>query len=335
MAFETFDWEKLLNRISAGTCTPFIGAGACAGYLPGGAALAAALAEEHGYPLPEGKNDLSRVTQFMAVDHRDAQFPKNALAQFFQLAPLGVGSPRFRYPSSQIFLKNREGRMSALLESRRIPSFEGDPDGLHSVLALINSNLFLTTNYDDFMRAALIVRGRSAVSDFCRWNPHLFKTFESPFDSGYKPDEFHPLVYHLHGRADVPSSIVVTEDDYLDFTAFIAQDLARSKDGKGKKVMLPGYIRTAITDHLLLFVGYSVRDENLRVVLRTLWQTLSPSADQLNIAIQLQGEQQTTTEEIRRIQAYIEKHYEISLRLHIYWGDSGDFARELRRRLQL
>jgi hypothetical protein len=332
MAFEDFDWEKLLSRIAAGTCTPFIGAGACADYLPSGAALAEAFAEEHDYPFPEGGRDLSRVTQFMAVDHRDAQFPKNAMTRFFDLSPMTGAASTFRFQREQFQLKKPSGRLNGLIVDRKIPRF-AEESGIHSVLADINSTLYLTTNYDDYMRRALVARGRNALSDFCRWTPQLFNTLSSPFDNGYIPSESKPLVYHLHGHASNAKSLVVTEDDYLDYTAYIAQDLARSKEGKGKKVMLPGFIRTAMTDHLLLFVGYRVRDENLRVVLRTLWQTLSPSSDQLNLAVQLSMEPGNTSAEVERMRVYLEKHYEISLRLHVYWGDAREFARELRKRL--
>ena len=34
------DWDMLLQRIKSGSCTPFLGAGACAGTLPLGADVA-------------------------------------------------------------------------------------------------------------------------------------------------------------------------------------------------------------------------------------------------------------------------------------------------------
>ncbi len=59
MAFEQMDWQRLLSRIRAGTCTPFIGAGACGGHLPSGRQLSIALADEHSYAFSEGAGDLA------------------------------------------------------------------------------------------------------------------------------------------------------------------------------------------------------------------------------------------------------------------------------------
>ena len=200
------------------------------------------------------------------------------------------------------------------------------------MLSAVNGSIYLTTNYDDFMLMALLASRREAVKDFCRWTPTLLSD-RSALAANFQPSPEHALVYHLHGHADEPRSIVVTEDDYLDFTVQVTRDLARSKGHIGQNVMLPGYVRKAITNNLLLFVGYSVRDQNLRVVLRTLWQALTPASDRLNIANQLRLEPGVTGADIDRIKTYLERHYEVSLKLQVYWGEAREFAAELRKRL--
>jgi hypothetical protein len=44
-------WEILLERINEKKCTPFLGAGACAGALPLGSELARDLADGQNYPF--------------------------------------------------------------------------------------------------------------------------------------------------------------------------------------------------------------------------------------------------------------------------------------------
>ena len=46
------DWEILVARIKDGKCTPFLGAGVCAGYLPMGSELAEKMAEKLSTPFP-------------------------------------------------------------------------------------------------------------------------------------------------------------------------------------------------------------------------------------------------------------------------------------------
>jgi hypothetical protein len=50
-------WEILLERIREKKCTPFLGAGACAGALPLGGELARDLADAQDYPF-EDRSDL-------------------------------------------------------------------------------------------------------------------------------------------------------------------------------------------------------------------------------------------------------------------------------------
>jgi hypothetical protein len=61
------DWKNLMRRIKDKKCTPFIGAGACAGTLPLGSDVARKWASEYNYPLSDNW-DLARVSQFLTVD---------------------------------------------------------------------------------------------------------------------------------------------------------------------------------------------------------------------------------------------------------------------------
>lgn len=321
--FEKVDWDNLMQAIEGGTCTPFIGAGACAGHLPLAGELAEALAEHDGYLMQMGRRDLARVTQFMAVNHHNGNYPKHELASFFGFQP-----PR----------ADKAGLLGKFYLSRQRPDLSDECEP-HNVLADLKSAIYLTTNYDDFMFRAIRAHANklginNPQRDFCRWTNSLLQSKQSPFDSGYKPTQQQPVVYHLHGHADVPESIVTTEDDYTEFIVNIATDLTSSKDGKGKKVRMPGALRYAVTNHTLLFVGYQVADQNLRLILRLLWQTLGLAEQKMNVAIQLAPETGPADENtIAHIQHYLEERYKWSLRLQVYWGDAREFARELRRQM--
>src|SRR5712691_8367257 len=182
-------WEILLDRIREQKCTPFLGAGASAGTLPLGSEIAANWAAEHQYPL-EDVHDLARVAQFLAVK-LDAMAPKEKIKRLL----LASGTPDFDDP--------------------------GEP---HAVLAKLPLPLYLTTNFDGFMTAALRAREKEPRREVCRWNEGLV-TRPSVFDApeGYRPSPKEPLVYHLHGHLEVVESLVLTEDDYFDFLVNIPQ----------------------------------------------------------------------------------------------------------------
>jgi hypothetical protein len=185
------DWRDLLDLIQVDKCTPFIGAGACAGTLPLGSQIARQWAGEYDYPLGDS-TDLARVAQFLAID-RYEMFPKEAIKRQFQ----DVKPPDF-----------------------------AAPDEPHGVLADLNLPIYITTNYDGFMLQALENRKRAPKREFCYWNnyPQVMGK-KSVFD---KPDfelsSATPLVYHLHGYYEIPQSMVLTEGDYLDFLIRLSRD---------------------------------------------------------------------------------------------------------------
>lgn len=272
------DWNLMLARIGDGFCTPFLGAGAAAHTHPLGSEIAARWAETHGYPL-EDDHDLARVAQFLAVYQDDAMYPKELLCSEFRAAASTVATA------------------------------PGDP---HAVLASMPLPVFITTNYEDSMFDALVAAGKDPRREVCRWNrsPALLAD-PSPFAEGnYSPTPANPLVYHLHGRLDLPESLVLTEDDYLDFLVAVTRDPG----------ILPHHVQRALAGTSLLFIGYRLADWDFRVIHRGLVAATEASLRRLSLTVQL------TTDTAAR--EYLDRYFG-ALKLRVYWGSAADFAREL------
>jgi len=286
---EDGDWHTLLQRIAAKKCTPFLGAGACHGVLPLGSKVAANLAEEYDYPL-EDRHDLARVAQYIAVGY-DALFPKERIADSFKNVPA--------------------------------PDF-ASVDEPHALLADLNLPVYVTTNYDDFMYKALEDRRRRPRRELCHWHQGLERTQKSVFalDSSYVPDESNPVVFHLHGHVDVPESLVLTEDDYLDF-------LKRMSENSN---LLPPRIQQAFTGASLLFLGYSISDWDFRVLFRSLVSSLAISQQRAHVSVQLApGGEALSGEQRTKMQQYLDRYFG-QLHIRVYWGTCREFAIELRQR---
>src|SRR5436309_1113471 len=86
-------WTALLQNIEDKTCTPFIGAGACAGTLPTGSELAQKWARKYGFPLSDSQH-LARVSQYLAIT-MDKDFPRKLIDKAFRSCP----PPNFSDPS--------------------------------------------------------------------------------------------------------------------------------------------------------------------------------------------------------------------------------------------
>lgn len=129
------DWNRLIRQLRSGECIPFIGAGACAGTLPGGSKLAETFADDYDYPF-EDRNDLARVMQYAAHEVGDPVDLKGMVAQHLA----AYAAPDFTAVASP-----------------------------HRLLAGFPIPLYITTNYDPFMSLALSASGRSPQTMLCSW----------------------------------------------------------------------------------------------------------------------------------------------------------------------
>jgi hypothetical protein len=76
------------------------------------------------------------------------------------------------------------------------------------------------------------------------------------------PSEEKPILLKLHGSFDKPDSVVVTEDDYLNFV--------QKMSGGDRTHPVHLSIREKLLKWPVLFIGYSLRDYNFRLLIRTL-----------------------------------------------------------------
>ncbi|MGZ8843308.1 MAG: SIR2 family protein [Pyrinomonadaceae bacterium] len=247
----------VMQAITDGTVIPLLGAGVnlCGRpmptpwqhgrFLPSGDELATYLAEKFSYPQKE-RRDLARVSQFAAL----------------KMGP-------------------------AVLYEKLRKVFDADypPTPLHQLIASLPSTLdkkgygpqyqlIITTNYDDLLERAFRAMNEpfdvvSYIADgedkgsFLHWpqgdEPRLIEKaneYELPLD--------HTVILKIHGDIDRTDadrdSYVITEDHYIDF-------LTRSDID----VLLPPTLRVKLRHSHFLFLGYGLRDWNLRVILHRLW----------------------------------------------------------------
>ena len=138
-------------------------------------------------------------------------------------------------------------------------------------------------------------------------------------DRHYEPTPQEPLVYHLHGIETVPASIVLSEDDYLDFLVKVSWD----------NTVIPPRIAEALTDSSLLLLGYQLQDWDFRVIFRGLISRKRSSRRLLSLAIQLSlGKEQPEISSTDEAEDYLEKYFD-KANFKIYWGETEEFTEEL------
>jgi hypothetical protein len=182
----------------------------------------------------------------------------------------------------------------------------------------------MTTNYDDFIVQALKSRSKDPERELCCWN-ELVKGQPSIFASepGFRPTVARPVVFHLHGHSEVVESLVLTEDDYLDFLV----NISRERD------LLPPRIQEALTGASLLFIGYSLSDWTFRVLFRGLVMSTEPSLRRISVTVQLPPTTDAQASTQQQVQRYLDKYFD-KIDMRVYWGKAKEFSKELRQRCQ-
>jgi len=180
--------------------------------------------------------------------------------------------------------------------------------------------LIVTTNYDDLVERAFIEQGRRFdvvihttdpdIGDRILWFEH---GSESPVEiSPNKLDidlQSVTVIYKMHGGIDrqVPKrdQYVITEDDYVDFLVRMTKNRAT-----------PAIFAEPFQSSHFLFLGYSLKDWNLRVILNRIQSEMRRPTDITSWAIQYKP-------------SLMERRFWQNRHIEIYDMDLSDFIREL------
>lgn len=254
--------DRVAIALAEGRVTPFFGAGVnlCgrpkdliwergSRYLPSGGELAEHLARKFNYP-GDDKKDLLRVSQYAAIMEGygvlyselrklfDADYQLTPLHRFFATLP-------------------------ALLREK------GYPPG---------HQLIVTTNYDDVMERAFqeaseefdlvsyVTEDKQLHGKFWHWPPDgKARIIRKPNKYGGLELKNRSIILKVHGAIDrlnsERDSFVITEDDYIDY-------LMRANIN----TLVPVNVAAKLKRSHFLFLGYSLRDWNLRVLLQRIWR---------------------------------------------------------------
>lgn len=288
------DWRTLISRIRDEKCTPIIGPGAYDEVL---SRMNMALAEEWvrttpGYPFG-GYYEIARVAQFLSVVAPDPQVPKDEIARRVKALP---------------------------------PPVFAREDEPHRILAGLPLPIYLTTNYDNFMFEALRSRrekDKAPVREFCHWSEYLQQNYDAVNFETNKPTVANPVVYHLHGYERVPESLVLADDDYLDFLVNIAEDNS----------VIPERIQRALTGSSLLLLGFRLDDWNFRALFRSIVLFLQKGVTKTHVSVQLVPELGglVSREQEERAKDYFTRYFGLR-NVKVYWGTCQEFVVELKER---
>jgi len=132
-----------------------------------------------------------------------------------------------------------------------------------------------------------------------------------------------PLVYHLFGTVQAQPTLVITEDDYF---TWLREWIKQVDNGDS----IPGHVRTPLTRHSQLFLGYRFDDWEFRMVFQAIKSFQRNVKDESpHVGVQLEPD--TLQIEREAAQNYLESYFNED-KISVYWQTSTDFLTELERK---
>lgn len=327
-------YGAVVGAIRDGKLIPFFGAGAnlCdrpektkwqrGRFLPSGSELSDYLARWVEYPLPD-THDLVRVSQYVALmrglgplndrlrDVFSDDYPPTSLHQFFARLPRILrekGYPPYRLIVTtnyddvleRAFQAENEPfdlitYLAAGGEGERGRFFHRRPDGTSGVIDKPNSYLLpLDNEFRTHLQRSVILKIHGAID-------RVITTAEPDDESDTRTRD----------KTEQPTSgYVITEDDFIDY-------MTRSDISDLLPITLAGKLKNSN----FLFLGYRLRDWNLRVILHRIWaEQKKKKANYQSWAVQLNPEE-------------LEQKYWSKQDLDIFNVRLEDYIAELDRRI--
>jgi len=319
-------WQRqdIVGRIKIGKVVPVISNEIVNDLLLGGHTdLIKGYAEYIEYPLDSG-DDLLLMTKFKRINGEIDDFTLKSDYLNYLKNRIYHMAEVDRVPEDNLAAAEDEVDrvdFSTFAAHLGYPRFSLPQDDPFLILADLPLPIYLTTCHHDFVEVALLRAGKTPRPEICRWQrsleglPSVFAS-DSRLESGkpYQPTPQEPLVYHLHGLDERPDSLVLTEDDYLQFLIAMARD----KNDQAKDPV-PVRVRQAIADSALLLLGFNLSGWAFRSLFWGLIKETIPRTGVFTIQLEPTPVQKKYFEDYLKREASFEP----------YWGDIRQYTREL------
>jgi predicted RNase H-like HicB family nuclease len=170
---------------------------------------------------------------------------------------------------AQHFETKNKSRFLLVEEIKKAVHVGREPSPILRMLADLEFPIVITTNYDQLYEKALDQKAeaeRAAGQTVTKYRVSIYSPNNNnkskTVDCLSIPDPKQPYILKIHGDVDKPESIVLTDEDYIQFVLRMSDKHPFHPFGNN------------VLAHLMkwptLFVGYSLMDYNLRLLFKTL-----------------------------------------------------------------
>ena len=289
-------WNSLVESLRNGRCVLVLGPEVAADWsesgraaIPGSTTFAGALTEWLAEELKEVSNNPSIVRSLPAI----AQLYEDAEAQ-------GFGAEKLHTQAAQFYT-----------------SLRLKPSKDHEAIASLPFPLVISTCHDQLLTDALIEAKKPPL--VTRY--HYRGGDDDENNKIPRPTPSIPVVYHLFGTSQEAQSLVLSENDLLDFVVAMVSDRPKVPSWLRKELVIPGTS--------LLFVGFGISYWYQRVLVKALIRFLSGGRSRKIGAIALDPQLQAVSDP-ERTQTIL--FYERGHRVEVSDFDISKFFSDLKEK---
>jgi hypothetical protein len=283
-------YDIIRDSLFSGQVIPFLGSGAslrsahkvwerCADADALQSGQAKCYLDENVCPgsAPLASTSLPKSAELACYLARRANFPQDESLELTKVA---------QYCNVVVGRKKLDGELHSIFDK------DHDLTPLHQMLADVPAPmLIVTTNYDDLIERAFDAQKREydvvvhttdpKHAKNILWRPYGAAKPELQIANKFNIDlDARTVIYKIHGAVDrstggTDDHYVITEDDYIDFLTRMT-----------KYNVIPSIFSELFQSRSFLFLGYGLRDWNLRVVLNRIEREMSKVRHLVSWAIQ-------------------------------------------------
>jgi len=276
-----------------------------------------------GYPMPDVHN-LARVAQYFLVEQKDPIQAKAKYVEFLKTFLLTISQDDEEYGDlvSKLKMQIQEQHFSEIVRQLDYPRFPQSTEDPLRLLARLPLPIYITTSYYDFLERALDAEGKRPHTQICFWSGRGSSArTEHRADPNYEPSPTNPAVYHLFGLEDYPQTLVLSEDDFMNFLVSVVEDT------NTQNPIVPLKLRQALAESPLLLLGYQLRDWDFRVLFRFILKFRREELSPRGMVIQLKQDKKRIGN-IEKALQYL-SHYLDKKQFDVEWTDTESFIRKL------
>lgn len=282
-------------------------------------------AEDINYPMSDNHN-LARVAQYHQVASGDPELAKIEYLKFLNGRLLQMSERREGYESKVKQLGEQSDSLlfSDAVQQLDYPSFsDGTKDPLE-LLAKLPLPIYVTTSYYNFLERALEDAKRTPRTQLCFLSAGISsvkqKQPELLPDPDYEPTVQNPAVYHLFGLENYSNTLILSEDDYMNFLISAVEEIT-SRD------LYPSALQQALPESRLILLGYNLRDWDFRTLFRFILRTRKTAGIKPSIAIQFRPSLEKM-ERWEKTENYLEAYFHPH-DFSVIWANAEKFIYEL------